>query len=95
LGEQDDTRLASIAHGVSGYFVAVGGLGYFFAARRATLPTEPGSAPISRSSADPLACKDLRREAVSASPGPDGVRWVVSDDRPYRDSNPVAELTSE
>jgi hypothetical protein len=31
LGEQDDTRLAGIAHGVSGDLVAVGGLGYLFA----------------------------------------------------------------
>jgi len=59
LGEQNDTRLASIAHGVSGYFVAIGGIGYFFATRRATLPTEPSSAPISGADADRLPCKDL------------------------------------
>jgi hypothetical protein len=31
LGEEYDARLASIAYSTSGYFVAVGGLGYFFA----------------------------------------------------------------
>lgn len=72
LGEQDDTRLASIAHGVSGYFVAVGGLGYLFATRKATLPTEPGSAPISRSNADPLACKDLIVSAARI----EGMLWT-------------------
>ena len=68
LGEEYDARLASIAYSTSGYFVAIGDLGYFFAIRRATLPTEPGSAPISRSSADPLACKDLIVSAARICP---------------------------
>ena len=59
LGGQDGTRLASISSGVGGCFVAVGGLGYFFAARGAILATASGSAAISRSRADQITCKTL------------------------------------
>jgi hypothetical protein len=59
LGEQDDTRLAGIAHGVSGDFVAVGGLGYLFAPEEQPSRLNRAAHRSQRSSAYPLACKDL------------------------------------